>query len=391
METLIWAGEAHGIAPALSGTPGWVLCRDGRVVASGHGPPPGTPDVLVEDQVLAPGFVDAQVNGAYGVDFAEADDTDLERITRRLPETGATAIVPTFITAPVDELAATLERYRRVWSSSTDSGRTRLLPCHVEGPFIAAARRGAHREECLVDPTSSAVERLVAAGGPALGYVTLAPERVGAADAIARLVGAGVRVSVGHSDADAATVQDAADRGATLVTHLYNAQSPLHHRDPGVVGAALADDRLVLGLIADGHHVAPEAVRLAFSAARGRVMLVTDAVSALGMPPGEYVLGGVALTVTPEGPPLRADGAIAGAAVGMDEVVGHAVRSGVGVAEAIEAATAVPARALGEAHLGHLRPGAAADVVLLGARDLRVRRTWIAGVLAWEGHASALD
>lgn len=329
-----------------------------------------------------PGLVDAQVNGAFGTDFAEADAEELARIARELPTTGVTAVVPTFITAPIDELAATLVRYRTDRAAlAGEVSLARLLPCHVEGPFIAATRRGAHREECLVDPTPERITALVEAGGEALGYITLAPEREGALDAITALVAAGVRVSVGHSDADSTTVARAADAGATLVTHLFNAQRPLHHRDPGVVGGALADDRLTLGLIVDGHHVEPEAVRLAFAAARGRVMLVTDAVSAMGMPPGEYVLGGVALTVTEGRPPLRADGAIAGAAVRLDEAIGHAVAAGIDRADAIEAATAIPARALGRPDLGHLAPGAAADLVLLGRDDLRTRAAWIAGVL----------
>ncbi len=260
---------------------------------------------------------------------------------------------------------------------------TRLLPCHVEGPFLAPTRRGAHREELLVDPTPERINALIEAGGESLGYVTLAPERDGALDAIATFVAAGVRVSVGHSDADAATVSLAADAGATLVTHLFNAQSPLMPRKPGVVGAALADPRLTLGLIADLHHVEAEAIRLTFAAADGRVMLVTDNVSAFGMPPGEYELGGQTLSVTEGQPPLRADGTLAGAAVRLDDCVANAVASGASVDQAIAAVTRVPADALGLADLGHLRTGATADFVVLDAA-LRTKQAWIGGELVFD-------
>jgi N-acetylglucosamine-6-phosphate deacetylase len=182
----------------------------------------------------------------------------------------------------------------------------------------------------------------------------------------------------------ATTVNAAAEAGATMVTHLFNAQSPLLPRAPGVVGAALANPGLTLGLIADLHHVDAEAIRLAFAAARGRVMLVTDNVSAFGMPPGEYDLGGQLLTIVEGEPALREDGTIAGAAVRLDTCVANAVVSGVPLVEAIASVTSVPATALGHAELGHLRPGAAADFVLLGVDDLATRQTWIGGTKAFD-------
>lgn len=362
--------------------PGWIEVADSRIVAGGAGEPPRPADLQVE--VLAPGFIDAQINGAYGADFASASEADWTRIAELLPSTGVTAMVPTFITAPIDEVSADLRAYaERRKAVAHREGTTRLLPCHVEGPFLAPTRRGAHREELLVDPTPERVQALIDAGGDSLGYVTLAPERDGALEAIATFVAAGVRVSVGHSDADAATVAAAADAGATLVTHLYNAQSPLMPRSPGVVGGALADSRLTLGLIADLHHVEPEAIRLTFAAADGRVMLVTDNVSAFGMPEGEYELGGQTLSVVEGQPPLREDGTLAGAAVRLDDCVANAVASGASVDQAIAAVTSVPARALGLDALGHLRPGAVADFVVLDSH-LRTNQAWIRGKKAFD-------
>ncbi|MDO9379716.1 MAG: N-acetylglucosamine-6-phosphate deacetylase [Nocardioidaceae bacterium] len=386
--TLIAAASVLGVARGARG-PGWVEVTGEAVTASGHGPCPGEPDLVLADGHLVPGLVDAQLNGAFGTDFADASPADFARIAHELTATGTTSVVPTFITAPVDELVTLLGSYGRVRSTAPGDG-ARLLPCHVEGPFLSSRRRGAHREHLLVDPTSDLVRALVEASPGDLGYVTLAPERDGAIDAVRQLATAGVAVAVGHSDAGDDVVRAAADAGATLVTHLYNAQRPLHHRDPGVVGAGLADPRLTLGLIVDLHHVEPTAVRLAFAAAGGRVMLVTDAVAALGMPPGTYELGGEALTVADGSPPLRADGTIAGSAVRMDDAVAHTVSCGIDLATAVDAATRVPADALGRPDLGRLSPGTLADLVWLDD-GLRCRATWIGGRLVWSDPTRPLD
>jgi N-acetylglucosamine-6-phosphate deacetylase len=379
VDLLVSASSVHGISDQSG--PGWIHVVDGQIVASGHGEPPREPD-LHHEGILAPGLIDAQINGAYGADFAAADDDDWTRIVTSLPETGVTAIVPTFITATIEQDVADLHVYADRLAVTHEG--TRLLPCHVEGPFLAPTRRGAHREDLLIDPTPERVQALIDAGGDALGYVTLAPERDGAMAAIKAFTAAGVRVAVGHSDASATTVNGAVDAGATLVTHLFNAQSPLLPREPGVVGAGLANPGLTLGLIADLHHVNAEAIRLTFAAARGRVMLVTDNVSAFGMPPGEYDLGGQTVVVVEDDPARREDGTIAGATARLDTCVANAVASGVPLDEAIAAATSVPAQALGHVQLGHLRPGAAADFVLLGAEDLRTQQTWIRGAKVFD-------
>lgn len=380
----------------LTGTadlrPGWIRIDGGRVSALGAGRPAGDgrADLGLASGVLVPGLVDAQVNGAFGVDFAEADDRDWVDVLRALPGTGVTSVVPTFITAPVPELAAALRRLGALLPSLAALPKlARVLAAHVEGPFLSERRRGAHRIECLKDPTPEDIDLLLDAGaGGVLGYLTLAPERDGATAAVERLVARGVRVSIGHTDADEATVHAAADAGATLVTHLYNAQRPLRHRDPGAVGAALVDDRLTCGLIVDGHHVMPAAVRIAFRCKPGRIMLVTDAVAALGMPQGTYLLGGQELTVREGEPPRRADGTIAGAAGRLDDAIALTVAAGVPLREAVEAATRVPADAMGRPDLGRLTPGGPADLVWLdadGPHPLRARATWIGGALAAGG------
>jgi N-acetylglucosamine-6-phosphate deacetylase len=365
--------------------PGWVEVAGGHVAAVGPGRPPRPADVELPGGVLAPGLVDAQINGGFGVDFADADDEQWAHVAHALPGTGVTSFVPTVITAPLTELGEALRRFAVLQPGlAARPGVARALGIHVEGPFLSPRRRGAHREHLLVDPTPDAVDALLDAGaGGALLYVTLAPERAGALDAVARFVAAGVRVAIGHSDATEQQVHAAADAGATLVTHLYNAQRPLHHRDPGVAGAALVDDRLTCGLIADGHHVHPAAVRIAFATKPGGIMLVSDAVAALGMPVGRYLLGGQELIVLDGEPPRRADGTIAGAAGRLDDALGIAVAAGVDVRTAVEAATRVPADALGFPELGRIAPGGPADLVWLAPEEghpLRARATWIGGV-----------
>jgi N-acetylglucosamine-6-phosphate deacetylase len=251
---------------------------------------------------------------------------------------------------------------------------------HLEGPFLSPRRAGSHRREWLVAPTAGAVSELVHAGAGVLRLVTLAPETEGGLAAVAALAQAGVVVSLGHTDATAAEAAAAAGAGARMVTHLFNAQRPLHHREPGVTGQALVDPRLTSGLIADLTHVTPAACSIAFAAAPGRICLVTDAAACAGMPPGRYLLGGEPIDLPPgqNAAPVRADGTLAGSALRMDRAVANAAAVGMGLTAAIAAATRIPAGLIGRPDLGRLSPGAAADMVWLGD-DLMTRATWVAG------------
>lgn len=342
-----------------------VVVEDGLIaaVSSGGG------DLVLPDGILAPGLIDLQVNGCFGVDFAEPGDWSVA--LRRLPETGVTSFLPTLVTAPLDALVAGLRR-------AAGGDGARVLGVHVEGPFLAEARRGAHDASLFCDPTPERVDALLEPGTMAL--LTLAPERAGALAAISRLSDAGVLVSCGHTDATAEVVSAAADAGARMVTHLFNAQRGIHHREPGVAGWGLADPRLVCGLILDGHHVADAVARIALAAAPGRIALVTDAIAATGMPSGMYELGGAPVIVREGEPPRRADGTLAGATLRLDDAVARAVALGLSPAAAIEAASRVPADLLGRSDLGRIEPGAHADLVWLGP-DLRARAAWIGGRL----------
>ena len=231
----------------------------------------------------------------------------------------------------------------------------------------------------MCDPSDADLDRFIS--HPALALMTLAPERTGGMDAIERLSRAGVIASIGHSDATAAQVHEAADRGARMVTHLFNAQRPIGHREPGVPGAALVDARLFLGLIADLHHVAPDMVRLSFAAAGHRVVLVTDALASAGMPPGIYELGGESIVVTEaDQPARRLDGTLSGSGLTMASAIRNCVRIGVPVEEALRAGTSTPAAALGRADIGTIKAGSYADMVWFDD-DLRLRAVWMDGHL----------
>jgi N-acetylglucosamine-6-phosphate deacetylase len=371
--TSVVTSPGDGFTRVLS--PGYVRIDKGVIAEVGEGPAPGAPDVALDGGLLAPGLVDLQVNGYFGHDMVDAGEAAWHTIVRRLPETGVTAFLPTFITAPVPAQAEALRRTRDLLPGLPEDG-TRVLGVHLEGPFLSEKRKGAHNAAFFTDPTPEAIATLLETG--LVKLVTLAPERNGALDAIRTLTEHGALVSVGHSDATADQVAAAADAGARKVTHIFNTQTGVHHRDPGVAVQALIDPRLHPGLILDLHHVAGPVCRLVFQAAAGRVVLVTDAAASAGMPPGTYELGGEPIEMPEHGPPLRADGTIAGSGLRLDEAVANAVAIGVDPVTAIDAATRVPADLIGRRDLGRIAPGAAADLVWLGP-DHRARATWIAG------------
>ncbi len=337
------------------------------------------PAATVEDLgggLLAPGFLDAQVNGGGGVLFNDTPTADgaagVAAAHRRF---GTAGCLPTFITDRPERQALAISAVR----DAVAERRPGVLGLHLEGPHLAVARKGAH-DPALIRPMSDAdIHALLSSGLDTL-LVTVAAETVTPAQ-VRRLVDGGVVVSIGHSDATADQVRAAADAGARCVTHLFNAMSPLLHRAPGVVGAALDDGRLWGGIIADGVHVDAVALRVALRAKRGpgRLFLVSDAMPPAGSPGDSFTLSG--RTATRHGGALSFDdGTLAGADLTMDA----ALRFAVGpleqpLDEALRMASRHPAEMLGQGGTrGRIAPGFAADLVWLGD-GLDVRRTWIAG------------
>lgn len=331
---------------------GDVRIADGRVAAVAVQPPG-------RSGIAAPGFVDVQVNGFAGVDVATAGPSDLDRLGRALGGHGVTAFAPTLITAPEADLVRALGV---IGAAGATAGRIRLLGAHLEGPFLSPAWPGAHPPSHLRAPDRALLDRLLAAGPVAL--MTLAPELDGAGALIDAL---GPRALIGHTDADAATCAAAFARGARGLTHALNAHRRLLARDPGPAGAALADDDALVCAIADGVHVAPDALAVLWRAAGRRLCLVSDAVAV-----------GTGRRERSDGAARLADGTLAGSVVALDECVRVLVRAGAPLELALHAAATAPAQLAGRGDLGRLAVGAPADVVVLDD-ELRVVRTLVGG------------
>ncbi|TWA87099.1 N-acetylglucosamine 6-phosphate deacetylase [Azospirillum brasilense] len=371
---------------------GAALLLDGPAIAAIIAPEAIPPEAEVTDLgggILAPGFIDLQVNGGGGALFNDTPDLPtLRRIAEAHRRFGTTGLLPTLITDSAETRAAAVAAVR----AGMAQGMPGLLGIHLEGPHIAPERRGVHDARFIAPPDAGDLALLGGLSGlPAL--VTLAPEAV-PPEQIRRLAAAGLRIAAGHSAATWAQAKAGFAAGITGVTHLFNAMSPLGSREPGMVGAALEEDAVWCGIIVDGHHVHDASVRLAWKAkARGRLFLVTDAMPPVGATqpgatepgatqPGGFQLYGEDIRVE-DGRCVTADGTLAGSALDMATAVRNAVeRVGIPLDEALRMASAYPADFMGMAgRRGRIRPGLAADLVHLDER-LRVRATWISGKMA---------
>lgn len=327
--------------------------------------------------IAAPGFVDLQVNGFAGVDLMTADVEQIHHVSRALAAHGVTAWMPTLISATQDDTDRALDAFAKVVGCAPGGTGTGALPLgvHLEGPYLSAYRLGTHPPAHRRDPDLGQLQAWLRRG-PVVA-VTLAPELPGALDLVRFLSRQGILVSLGHSDATAAQAHAAFDAGARAVTHLFNAMSPLNHREPGLPGAALARPDVVVQLVVDGHHLADDVIRLVWTAAAGRIVLVTDATAAAGRDDGDFVLAGVRLQVR-EGAVRNSAGSLAGSALTLDLAVRNACEVGIGLESALVAVTEQPARLLRRTDVGRLQPGARADVVVLD-EHLVLRDCYVAG------------
>jgi len=354
---------------------GAVLVDAGRIAEVGPSGAVARPaDARLIDaagRTLAPGFIELQFNGAFGSDFTD-DPASIWRVAEKLPRYGVTSFLPTIITSPFEKIAAGRAAVTRRQPGHFRGARP--LGLHVEGPFISSAKKGAHNPRYLRPPNPGAV----ADWSPATGIrlVTLAPELPGALEVIAALSSRGVLVSTGHSNATWAEAVAGLDAGARYGTHLFNAMSPLGHRDPGLPGALLTDPRPTVGFIADGVHTHRSVIKLAWQMLGAlRMNLVTDAMAALGMPPGRHLLGDFEVIVDEKSARL-ADGTLAGSILSLDQAVRNLIDvTGCTLAEALATVTTTPAGAIGvDGERGRIAAGYVADLVLLSP-DLRVKMT----------------
>ena len=359
-----------------------VLITDGRV--TGFDRLTGAEAAACVDGWLLPGFVDTHVHAGGGADFSTTDVDEARRVIDFHRRHGTTSTYASLVTRPIEVLVEQLTALAPL----VDSGE--LAGIHLEGPFLATARCGAHDPDLLVPPTPEAVDALLAAADGRLGMITMAPELPEAIEAVGRFVDAGVRVAVGHTDADRDVVAAALDAGATAATHLFNAMPPVHHRTPGPVPLLLSDDRVQVELIADGAHLHPDTITMAIKAAGpDRVALITDAMAAAGMPDGDFVIGdlavlvrdGVARLATEDGSP----GSIAGSTLTMAEAVRFVHQhTGTEIPAVARMAATTPADTHKITGAGRIEIGAPADLVLVDP-DAVLQQVWKAGEPVLDG------
>jgi N-acetylglucosamine-6-phosphate deacetylase len=360
---------------------GVILVEGTKISAIGHRDkiqvPPDAVHYAAPGSTVVPGFVDIHIHGAGGHDVMEGNARALDSVVTTVARHGTTSIVATTMTAPVDEICHGLEgiaRYIRNHEQPQESNKlaAEILGIHLEGPFIAKARRGVHPTEALAKPSTETLEKFMKAADGLVKMVTIAPELPGALKLIEYAAAAGLVIGMGHTDADYDQARAGVQAGVRHAVHTYNAMRPFTHRDPGVIGAILTDPEITAEVIADGHHVAGPAIQVLMGT-KGfeTVLLVSDGIAATGMRDGTYPLGGTKVMVK-DGVARNDEGKLAGSTLTLDRALRFVVALGVPFADAVRMVTIQPARRVGLAgKKGILVPGADADLVVL-TPDLRV-------------------
>ncbi|MDR3051412.1 MAG: N-acetylglucosamine-6-phosphate deacetylase [Oscillospiraceae bacterium] len=346
-----------------------VRTQAGRVTALGDlAPDPGERIVDAQGLYLLPGFVDIHIHGFGGQDTMQGEAA-VRHMADGLAAQGVAGFLPTTMSASPADTRAALAGIAAVMAAPQPGG-ARVLGAHMEAPFLCPRHAGAQVPAYFEQPSLAAYEAMTRGAEAVPRLITLAPELPGSEELVRALAARGVRVAAGHSDATAEHLHAAADWGLTQVTHLFNAQSPLHHRMPGVPGAALTDARVGVQVIADLIHLHPDTVRLAIAAKRCAacgygVLLITDAMMAAGMPDGDYSLGGQRVTVRAGAARLQ-DGTLAGSTLLMHQALTNVIRLGTPPEEAIPMVTEAPARSIGAQDVvGRIAPGCDAMFALM--------------------------
>jgi N-acetylglucosamine-6-phosphate deacetylase len=382
--TLIHAGRAF--TPTTEIPDAAILMRDGVIESvtprGAVSLPDGATEIQALDKTAAPGFLDVHIHGAGGHDAMEGTEDALKTVARTIASHGTTSFVATTVTASAESICCAAEGIAAYIAEQhlTCEQKAEVLGVHFEGPFISAVRRGVHPQEFLQLPSAELLEEFVNAAKGNAQILTIAPELLGAMPCIDAARKAGLVVAIGHTDATYEQARAAIARGAHHAVHVYNAMRPFSHRDSGVIGAVLTTPEVTAELIADGVHVDETAMRLLLQAkGAAGVILVSDGISATGMPDGKYTLGTFEVTVT-GGVCRNAGGKLAGSTLTLDRALRNIVNLGVSLADALRMLTLNPATLLGiEFKKGSLRPGADADLLLLD-RYLNVAQVWTRGV-----------
>ena len=334
-----------------------IRLRNGMVTETGEGitAEQGETTIDLEGDYLLPGFVDVHIHAFRGFDTMRGE-SDIRNMSRELAKTGTGAFCPTTMSAPGQETAGVLSDIRKVMERPEGKG-ARVLGAHMEAPFLSPGKAGAQMKQYFCDPDWDALISMC--GDPAIvKLITMAPERAGSEAFIRKASGAGIHVSIGHTEADAMLVHAAGDWGADHITHTFNAQTPIHHREPGVPGAAMTDDRYYCEMICDGKHLHADIIKLIIRCkGPDRSVAITDAMEAAGMPDGEYSLGGQQVFVR-EGAARLENGTLAGSVLTMPQAFHHLIHLyGVDPVSACAMCTSTPAESIGEEAAGHMVPG----------------------------------
>jgi N-acetylglucosamine-6-phosphate deacetylase len=381
---LIHAGRA--LTPTTEIHDAGILIRDDTIEAigprSGMTLPAGAQEIRATDKTAVPGFIDVHIHGAGGHDVMEGTEAAFRSITRKVSEYGTTSVVATTVTASTDQTLRAVEGIAAYIAQQheTDEPHAEILGIHFEGPFISKERRGVHPSEWIQSPSAETLNRFLKAASGNARILTIAPEVLGAAPCIDAAREAGLVISMGHTDATYEQARAAMARGVRSATHVYNAMRPFSHRDPGVIGAVLTTPEVNAELIADGVHVEEAAMKLLLLAkGAAHVTLVSDGLSATGMPDGKYMLGGMEVIVS-GGVCRNANGVLAGSTLTLDRALRNIVALGIPLPDAVRMLTLNPASLLGiEFKKGSLRAGADADILLLD-EGLHLAGVWARGI-----------
>ena len=327
---------------------------------------PGEETVDAAGKYLLPGFVDVHIHAFQGHDTMFGEDA-VRQMSSGLAKLGVAAFLPTTMSASIEDTRKAVAGIRAVMEHPV-AGGSRVLGAHMEAPFLAESKCGAQLKEYFLDPSMDALEQMADGHVDTVRIITMAPERSGAEAFIRAASSQGVTVSLGHTAATCEQAHQAADWGATHVTHTFNAQPPLHHREPGVPGAALTDDRLYAEMICDGIHLHPDVIRLIVRVkGADKAVMITDAMEAAGMPDGKYALGGQDVYVK-NGAARLENGVLAGSILTMPVALHNMIhRFGIAPEQAVRMCTLTPAESIGEKLAGRILPGSPAPLTLWNA------------------------
>ncbi len=376
------------LSPTEKFSPGRVVIRNGMVERVGLSSdvfiPQGAERIHAAAFTLVPGFIDPHIHGCAGVDVMDASPASMNNISKMLAAHGTTSFLPTTVSAAPQVLGDALDRLGVLLDQSFDGATP--LGIHLEGPFINTGKRGTHRTDNIVKPEASLLEAWTARARGKLKLITIAPELDDGLKVTNAARSSGITVAMGHSNATFEQAASASNAGICYAVHTFNAMREFRHRDSGIIGAVLSDDRIFAEIIADGIHVSPEVVKI-FARSKGheRILLVTDAISATGMPDGPHVLGTETIQVK-NGICRDAEGRLAGSTLTQDAALQNFVSfSGMRMEDAVFGLTLNPARALNIQGRGRIEPGSHADLTMLDD-GLRVVRTFARGRLVFERH-----